>query len=110
MAQSFYGTSLAITNNVRTLVYNSPAGTTSVLHSIYVANTNDTIDLSVDIEMERATSPGVYTYLGRYIPIPRGGTLIFDKPINFMPGDNIYVTSSFATGTVDVTISTLKIT
>jgi hypothetical protein len=109
MAQSFYGSSLSITNNVRTLVYNSPASTTSVLHSIYISNTCQ-IDISCDIEMERASATGVFTYLGRYMPLPSGSALIFDKPINFLPGDNLYITSSFSTGAIDVTISTLKIT
>ena len=105
--QSFFGDSITITNSTQTEVYVSPLpNTTSVLHSVYISNTDLSIDITVDIELERSSS---FFFIGRGLPVPNGGTLVFDKPINFLPGDKLHVTSSLATGKLDVTISTLRI-
>jgi hypothetical protein len=107
MAQSFNGVSVRITTNTRTMVLN--AAEQHVLHSMYIAN-KATTDLAISIEIERAVNVGTFYSLGFETPLVKNGTLTIDKPINLMIGDKLYITSSDASGNVDVSISSLKIT
>lgn len=104
--QNFAGASMSVVAaSTRELVYESPALTQSVIHSIYVSNSDAVLDVSVDIEVEKTGV--VFKYLGRNLPVPNGGTLVFDKPITIAAGEKIHITATIAS--IDVTISVLQV-
>jgi len=112
MANTFYGSSATVTTpTVRTLVYTVPALTLSVLHSLQVVNTTVVALVgaatTVDIEIERATTPGVFLFLGKDVPLNVGSIFHFSSKINLNAGDTIHITTP---GTVDVHISSLHVT
>jgi len=105
-SQNFAGESMSVVlADTRELVYTSPVLTQSVIHSLYVSNSDPILDLTVDIELEK--SGALFKYLGRNLPVPNGGTLVFDKPITISAGEKIHITANIAA--VDATISVLQV-
>jgi len=105
-SQNFAGGSMSVVAPLtRELVYASPALTQSVIHSLYVSNSDAVLDVSVDLELEKTGA--IFKYLGRNLPVPNGGTLVFDKPITIEAGEKVHITATVAS--IDVTISVLQV-
>lgn len=90
-----------------TTLYTCPAATQAVIHALYVANVDGAISADATIEVYDSSAL-VSRKIGFKIPVPAGGTLGFDKPINLEVGDELRVTASTA-GDLEAFASVLEI-
>lgn len=84
-----------------TQVYICPVGFEAVVHSLYVSNTDNINDISIDIQIttnhsSSGGSNGSF-YVLRGIKILANTTLVLDKPLNLRANDFISLKSSAAT-------------
>lgn len=87
-----------------TTIYTCPAATQAIVFSLVLSNTG-TNPVGVDIWTVIA---GNVTYLGRFLPIPSGGSLVMPK-CALNAGDSIRAQSTGAP-TIDATASVIEIT
>jgi|TARA_Y100000310_G_scaffold103294_1_gene101626 hypothetical protein len=94
--------------NVTTItdVYEAPAGKTSIVLEMDVANTTNTLT-TVSVQVTDADNSDTQTYLVRNAPLPTGGTLqvVSGQKVILEAGDKIQVT---AAGAVDVVAAVLE--
>lgn len=98
---------LGTTNDSSANIYTVPANTSSVIHALYVSNTNETLFLHVNIAVTVAGG-GTYYYIGNNLEVQAQNTLVLDKPINLQANDTIRVWADVAGGSVY--LSMLQIT
>jgi len=79
----------------RTTLYTCPSATEAVVHALYISNVDGTNSADITVE---ATIDGGTTYrtIIQAAPVPAGGTIVFDKPINLEASDILAVTASVA--------------
>lgn len=108
MANTFVNAGTALSTTNRTTLYTAPAATQSIIHALYLANTDGVNSVDVTVE---ATVDGGTTYIKvlNTVPIPADSSLVLDKPINLEAGDILAVTSS-AANDIEVFSSILEIT
>jgi hypothetical protein len=94
MANTFKNAGVAIGTSATTL-YTAPAGTTGIIHAIYISNVDGTNDASVDITVTD-TSAGQTYHIMKTVEVPSDSTLVIEKPINLEAGDILKVTASAA--------------
>lgn len=80
-----------------TTLYTCPANYETVVHSLYISNTDSINAISVDIQATLTKAALGSKYLAQNISIPAGTTLVFDKPINLRPTDILKIKASAAT-------------
>ena len=108
MAQTF--TSAATGSNTAiTPLYTCPAGTTGVVHAIYVSNVDGTNDATIDISISGSASFNTRRYLMKTVDVPADSTLVIEKPINLEAGDVLKAVAS-AAGDLQAFASVLEIT
>ena len=94
MANTFKNAAVAIGTSATTL-YTAPAGTTGIIHAIYISNVDGTNDATVDITVTD-TSAGQTFHIMKTVEVPSDSTLVIEKPINLEAGDILKVTASAA--------------
>ena len=94
MANTFKNAGVAI-GTTDTTLYTAPAGTTGIIHAIYISNVDGTNDASVDI-MVTDTSAGQTYHIMKTVEVPADSTLVIEKPINLETGDILKVKASSA--------------
>ena len=94
MANTFKNAGVAIVTSATTL-YTAPAGTTGIIHAIYISNVDGTYDASVDITITD-TSAGQTYHILKTVEVPADSTLVIEKPINLETGDILKVKASSA--------------
>ena len=94
MANTFKNAGVAI-GTTDTTLYTAPAGTTGIIHAIYISNVDGTNDASVDI-MVTDTSAGQTYHIMKTVEVPADSTLVIEKPINLETGDILKVKASVA--------------
>ena len=94
MANTFKNAGVAIGTSATTL-YTAPAGTTGIIHAIYISNVDGTNDASVDITVTD-TSAGQTYHIMKTVEVPADSTLVIEKPINLETGDILKVKASSA--------------
>ena len=107
MANTFKNAGVAIGTSATTL-YTAPAGTTGIIHAIYISNVDGTNDANVDITVTD-TSAGQTYHIMKTVLVPADSTLVIEKPINLGAGDKLE-TQANANGDIDVFASILEIT
>ena len=94
MANTFKNAAVAIGTSATTL-YTAPAGTTGIIHAIYISNVDGVNDATVDITVTD-TSAGQTFHIMKTVAVPSDSTLVIEKPINLEAGDILKVTASAA--------------
>tara|TARA_A100001011_G_scaffold185340_1_gene194085 strand:+ start:1256 stop:1579 length:324 start_codon:yes stop_codon:yes gene_type:complete len=94
MANTFKNAGVAIGTSATTL-YTAPAGTTGIIHAIYISNVDGENDASVDITVTD-TSAGNTFHIMKTVLVPADSTLVIEKPINLETGDVLKVKASAA--------------
>ena len=94
MANTFKNAAVAIGTSATTL-YTAPAGTTGIIHAIYISNVDGVDDATVDITVTD-TSAGQTFHIMKTVEVPSDSTLVIEKPINLEAGDILKVTASAA--------------
>ena len=107
MANTFKNAGLAATTTLST-IYTAPASTDGVVNAIFLANTSNSDIVLADIVVFDASASASYTVLHR-APIKAGSSLVFDKPINLEPTDQLQVKAS-VNNKLTAFISILEIT
>jgi len=107
MTNTFKNASADPVPNTATVIYTCPASTQAIVHNIHLAATDPSISASATIKLFSSGASALRT-LGVNLPIPVGGALEFDKPVNLQVGDQIQVTAG-ATNTLAVVLSILEI-
>ena len=115
MANTFKNKGVAIGTSA-TDVYQVPAGvTSSVIHSIYVANVDGTNSCNVNIEVSTdGAGSADFFHVAKTVAVPADSSLILDKPVNLYNantasvGDKIRATAS-AANDLECFISVLEI-
>ncbi len=92
MANTFKNAAVAIGTSATTL-YTAPAGTTGIIHAIYISNVDGVNDATVDITVTD-TSAGQTFHIMKTVEVPSDSTLVIEKPINLEAGDILKVTAS----------------
>lgn len=82
-----------------------PAGSTCVVHALYLSNIDATAEVSVDLIVGDGT-PDFYVL--KSVPIPANSTLVLDKPINLEPTDSLKAVTA-ATSDVEAVAAVLEI-
>lgn len=101
MANIFKNYTVSCTDTSETTVYTVPGATTAVIIGCNVANTTTT-QLTVDVKVAGK-------FLVKGAPIPSGSSLsVLDGKIIGEAADTVTVTSSDASGDVDVIVSVLE--
>jgi len=100
MANTFNNATATSIGVTETTVYESPSGTTAVIHGLFVANTTqDTIHVTIKVQDTKLTNN---------VEILSGATLVINKPINLKPTESISVASDTA-ASCDAFISVLEV-
>jgi hypothetical protein len=101
MANLFKNYTVSCTNTTETTVYTVPAATTAVVIGCNVANTG-AASLTIDVKVAGK-------YLIKGAPVPVGSALsVLDGKIIGEATDTVTITSSDASGDVDVIVSVLE--
>ena len=116
MANTFKNKGVAIGTSA-TDVYQVPAGvTSSVIHSVYVANVDGVNSATVNIEVSTdGAGSANFFHVAKTVIVPADSSLILDKPINLYNantasvGDKIRATASAASD-LECFLSVLEIT
>ena len=108
MAQSFKSAATGSTTTLQPL-YTCPAGTTGVVHAIYISNIDGTNDVTFNLAVSGSANFQDRRYLMKTIEIPADSTVVLEKPINLGAGDKLETQAS-ADNDVDVFASILEIT
>ena len=108
MAQTF--TSAATGSNTAiTPLYTCPAGTTGVVHAIYVSNIDGTDDATINVTVSGSANFTTRRHIMKTVNVPADSTLVIEKPINLGVGDKLETQAS-ANGDLEVFASILEIT
>ena len=107
MANTFKNAGVAI-GTTDTTLYTAPAGTTGIIHAIYISNVDGTNDATIDLFVTD-TSAGSDFYIMKTVDVPADSTLVIEKPINLEAGDILKATAS-ANGDLQAFASVLEIT
>ena len=94
MANTFKNAGVAIGTSATTL-YTAPAGTTGIIHAIYISNVDGNNDATIDITVTD-TSAGQTYHIMKTVEVPADSTLVIEKPINLEAGDILKVKASSA--------------
>ena len=108
MAQSFKSAATGSTTTLQPL-YTCPAGTTGVVHAIYISNIDGTNDVTFNLAVSGSANFQDRRYLMKTIEIPADSTVVLEKPINLGAGDKLETQAS-ADDDIDVFASILEIT
>jgi hypothetical protein len=106
MANTFKNKSAVIAATATT-IYTAPAGTQSVIHSLFLSNVDTSANINVTLELYDTSLTTAYKILYN-VPIPAGSTLVLDKPINLEATDQLRATSSVASK-IEAVVSVLEI-
>jgi len=108
MAQTFKSAATGSTTTLQPM-YTCPAGTTSVVHAMYVSNVDGTNDATIDIAISGSANFNTRRYLLKTVLVPADSTTVIEKPINLGAGDKLE-TQANANSDLDVFASILEIT
>ena len=108
MANTFKNAATGSTTTLTTL-YEAPAGTTTVVHAIYISNVDGVNDATIDISVSGSAHYNTRRYLLKTVDVPADSTVVIEKPINLGAGDKLETQSS-ANDDIDVFASILEIT
>jgi hypothetical protein len=107
MANTFKNASIVVNTTPGTVIYTTPSATSSVVHTLIIANTSAQPQ-NVTVQMVDVSTSTSFRLLTN-APIPVGGSLFFPKPINLEAGDAIRITAS-TSASLEAYASILEIT
>ena len=107
MANTFKNAGVAIGTSATT-IYTTPSSTTSVIHAIYLSNIHGSNNGVIDIYV-RDDSAGSDFYVVKNLTVPKGTTVVLDKPVNLETADVLKAVAD-ATSTIQAFCSVLEIT
>ena len=108
MANTFTSAATGSRTDLLTM-YTCPAGTTAVVHAIYLSNVDGTNDATVNVSISGSANFNDRRYLLKTIEIPADSTVVIEKPINLGAGDKLETQAS-ANDDIEVFVSILEIT
>ena len=91
---TFKNAGVAIGTSATTL-YTAPAGTTGIIHAIYISNVDGTNDATVDITVTDTSASATF-HIMKTVLVPADSTLVIEKPINLEAQDVLQVKASAA--------------
>jgi hypothetical protein len=91
---AFRNSALAVTTTLAP-IYTGPVGYETVIHSLFISNTDSVNTIEVDIQavFTHGANSGT-VYLGKGLTIPAGTSLIFDKSITLRAWDTLNIKAS----------------
>ena len=107
MANTFKNAGVAIGTS-GTTIYTAPSSTAAVIHAIYISNVHGSNNGVVDIYITDA-SAGSDFYVVKNLTVPKGTTVVLDKPVNLETADVLKAVAD-ATSTIQAFCSVLEIT
>ena len=108
MANTFINKGAALTTSPVD-IYGPVAGSTqAIIHSCIISNIHATDSANVDIKAT-VQNGATYYHIAKNVPIPAGSSLVIDKPIDLMTGDELSMKSS-AVSTLETVLGILEIT
>ena len=108
MANTFINKGAALTTSPVDIYGPVAASTQAIVHSCIVSNIHATDSANVDIKAT-VQNGATYYHIAKNVPIPAGSSLVIDKPIDLMTGDEIHMTAS-ANSTLETVLGILEIT
>ena len=107
MANTFKNAGVAIGTS-STTIYTAPSSTAAVIHAIYISNVHGSNNGVGDIYITDA-SAGSDFYVVKNLTVPKGTTVVLDKPVNLETADVLKAVAD-ATCTIQAFCSVLEIT
>ena len=108
MANTFKSAATGSRTDLLTM-YTCPAGTTAVVHAIYLSNIDGTNDATVNVSVSGSANFNTRRYILKTVDVPADSTVVIEKPINLGAGDKLETQAS-ANDDIDVFASILEIT
>ena len=108
MANTFINKGAALTTSPVDIYGPVLASTQAIIHSCIISNIHATDSANVDIKAT-VQNGATYYHIAKNVPIPAGSSLVIDKPIDLMTGDELSMKSS-ATSTLETVLGILEIT
>ena len=108
MANVFKSAASGSTTSIQTL-YTCPAGTSGVVHAVYLSNIDGANDATVNLSISGSANFNTRRYILKTVDVPADSTVVVEKPINLGAGDKLETQAS-ANGDIDVFASILEIT
>lgn len=94
MPNKFINSSAVVNTTPGSIVYTSPSGVDSIVHTLAISNNTGTLQqTSVEVI---DTSASTSVRIMNNVPVPIGSTVYFPKPINLEQNDAIRVIGSTA--------------
>jgi hydrogenase maturation factor HypE len=108
MPNTFINKGAALTTGGADIYGPVAASTQAIIHSCIISNIHATD--SADVGIKATVQNGAtYYHIAKNVPIPAGSSLVIDKPIDLMTGDEIHMTAS-ANSTLETVLGILEIT
>ena len=108
MANTFINKGAALTTSPVDIYGPVSASTQAIIHSCIISNVHATDSANVDIKAT-VQNGATYYHIAKNVPIPAGSSLVIDKPIDLMTGDELSMKSS-AVSTLETVLGILEIT
>ena len=108
MANTFKSAATGSRTDLLTM-YTCPAGTTAVVHAIYLSNIDGPNDATVNVAVSGSANFQDRRYILKTVYVPADSTVVIEKPINLGAGDKL-ATQASANDDIDVFASILEIT
>jgi|TARA_B100001079_G_C16386595_1_gene504697 hypothetical protein len=107
VANTFKNAGVAVGSS-ETVIYTTASSTTAVIHAIYLSNVHGTNDGTADIYVTD-DSAGSDFYIAKNLTVPKGATVVLDKPVNLETADVLKCVAD-ASSTIQIFCSVLEIT
>ena len=108
MANTFTSAATGSRTDLLTM-YTCPAGTTAVVHAIYLSNVDGTNDATVNVSISGSANFNDRRYILKTVNVPADSTVVIEKPVNLGTGDKLETQAS-ANDDIDVFASILEMT
>ena len=108
MANTFKSAATGSRTDLLTM-YTCPAGTTAVVHAIYLSNVDGTNNATINLSVSGSAFFDTRRYILKTLEVAADSTVVIEKPINLGAGDKLETQAS-ANDDVDVFVSILEIT
>jgi hydrogenase maturation factor HypE len=93
MANTFINKGAAVTNAGADVYGPVAVGKVAIIHSCIISNIHATD--SADINIKATVQDGAtYYHVAKNVPVPAGSSLVIDKPVDLMAGDEIHMSAS----------------
>ena len=108
MANTFKNAATGSSTTLQAM-YTCPAGTTAVIHAMYLSNIDGTNSATINLSVSGSANFEGRVYLLKTVNVPADSTVVIEKPINLGAGDKLETQAS-ANGDIEAFASILEIT